>query len=83
MPYQCYKCQEFGHSATRCNNNQICAKCSGNHHTRDCTSAILKCNNCVRRGFTETNHKTKDVHNCMVYKEEISRARNNTDHGFD
>ena len=83
MPYQCYKCQEFGHNATKCNNNQTCAKCSGNHHTKSCTTTVLRCNNCVRKGHSEVKHRTNDASNCMVYKEEIARARNNTDHGFD
>ena len=82
MPYQCYKCQSFGHSATNCKFNQVCPKCSGNHGHKDCTSGVLKCNNCSTRGYTETNHKTYDLHNCTVYKEEIAKVKNNTDHGI-
>ena len=83
MPYQCYKCQDFGHSAVNCNNNQVCPKCSGNHRYKDCDNTVLKCNNCVKKGHSEMNHKTFDAYKCAVYNEEMSKARNNTDHGFD
>ena len=83
MPYQCFKCQEFGHSATRCNKNQVCPKCSDNHRPSECTNTTRKCSNCVRKGHTHTDHRAFDQHKCEVYKEEISKARNNTDHGFD
>ena len=83
MPYQCYRCQEFGHSATQCKNNQVCLKCSGNHRSTNCTSSTLKCKNRARKGHCDTNHKTYDSYNCAVYKEEMSKAKHNTDHGFD
>ena len=81
-PYQCYKCQEFGHNATKCNNNQVCPKCGENHRSSDCTNTVLKCNNCVKKGHSEINHKAYDSTKCTVYKDEMSKARNNTDHGF-
>ena len=83
MPYQCYKCQEFGHSADNCRSNQVCPKCSGDHRANECHASVLKCNNCDKRGHTDTNHRTHDVNKCTVYKEEIIKAKNNTDHGVD
>ena len=83
MPYQCFKCQEFGHTATNCRNNQVCPRCSEAHTARECRSTAVKCNNCTRKGYAENNHKTFDSNKCTVYKEEISKVRNNTDHGFD
>ena len=83
MPYQCYKCQEFGHTATRCNKNQVCPKCNGNHRSNECASATLKCGSCARKGYSQINHRSFDQNECAVYKEEISKIRNNTDHGFD
>ena len=83
MPYQCYKCQNFGHSATNCRNNQICPICSGNHKANECTSNELKCNNCAKRGHSDTKHKSYDSNKCSAYKEEMSRMKNNTNHGFD
>ena len=79
--YQCYNCQEFGHSASRCTNAQVCAKCSGNHSIRDCHGSDLKCQNCTKKGHSDTSHKAFD-RNCPVIKDEIARIRNKTDHGF-
>ena len=83
QPYQCYKCQEFGHSATKCQNNQVCPKCGENHKYKECKSTEMKCKNCVTRKMMNTNHKAFDVNACTIYKEEIARIKNNTDHGFD
>lgn len=48
---QCYKCQEFGHGSTFCNNIPKCVKCAGEHLTNNCTitapnSELIKCANC-------------------------------------
>ena len=83
QPYQCYKCQEFGHSAPNCQKNQVCPKCGENHKYKDCRSTEMKCKNCETRKITNTNHKIFNVNACTVYKEEIAKIKNNTDHGFD
>ena len=44
--FQCFKCQQIGHSATNCRANQICVKCGGDHKHSACTSPTLKCANC-------------------------------------
>ena len=81
MTYQCFKCQEFGHSANKCNKPQVCAKCSGDHKTKDCNDSTPKCKNCMRKGHNDISHKTYD-NRCPVYLEEITRVKNKTDHGF-
>ena len=81
MPYQCYKCQEFGHSADKCNKELVCAKCSLKHKTGECHGGTLKCNNCARKGHADTNHRAFD-RKCPIYTEEVTRIKNKTDHGF-
>ena len=82
MPYQCFKCQEFGHNAKNCRGVQVCPKCSGDHMSGECNSNETKCKNCEKKGYSEINHKSYDGVKCKVYKEEIAKAKNNTDHGF-
>ena len=79
--YQCYRCQEFGHSANNCSKTQVCAKCSGEHKTKDCSSDTPGCKNCMRKGHSDTGHATY-FNKCPVYLEEIARIKNKTDHGF-
>ena len=43
---QCYKCQEFRHTASKCNKKVRCGRCSPNHLTTECTSDECKCANC-------------------------------------
>lgn len=48
---QCYKCQEYGHGSSYCNNIPKCVKCAGNHLTKNCNlteanSDEIKCANC-------------------------------------
>ena len=55
---QCKKCQEFGHSQTRCNKSVKCQLCAENHQTINhvcrfcevkgklCIHTQLKCSNC-------------------------------------
>ena len=53
----CYKCKDFGHSASDCKSKvDICGKCSGSHRTDECKSDNLSCINCKRHNFSDTNH---------------------------
>ena len=79
--YQCYNCQGFNHNARECRNTQVCAKCGGNHRLAECESATEKCVNCEKKGNSDTNHRTNGA-KCPIYKEEVSRVKNKTDHGF-
>ena len=83
QPYQCFKCQEYGHSAAKCQNKQVCPKCGGKHRYNDCESEKTKCVNCVKRGLENTDHRTFDGKKCTIYNEEVARIIDNTDHGFD
>ena len=52
-PWQCYRCQGFGHSAPHCRYKPRCLVCSGAHELRECDQRknngradIVKCPNC-------------------------------------
>jgi hypothetical protein len=45
-PWQCFKCQKFGHTASDCHGKQKCVVCSGAHSLKDCTGNSPKCGNC-------------------------------------
>ena len=81
-PFQCFKCQEFGHSAASCKNNMACSRCGGSHKSSECLSSTEKCKNCAKRNIKEDNHSTYDRNKCATYRSEIIKTKNNTDHGF-
>jgi hypothetical protein len=44
---QCFKCQRFGHHATKCRSlHNVCAKCSEHHPTAECKNETHKCAGC-------------------------------------
>ena len=48
-PWQCYRCQKFGHNADNCRSNIRCVACTGPHAVLDCTvrkKSHVKCINC-------------------------------------
>ena len=57
-PWQCFKCQQFGHSAKFCKNKDVCLICSGNHNLKECQYKNdinkRKCINCGE------NHTSND-----------------------
>ena len=63
--FRCYNCQLHGHRAQECKNDVACAKCAGNHDTKQCESTIVKCINCKREG-KEDAHRA-DSSDCPVY----------------
>ena len=80
--FQCFKYQEFGHSAKGCSKDQVCAKCGKNHKLNECQeTTVEKCINCTKKGLKDTNHRTNESR-CPIYKDELSRIKNKTDHGF-
>ena len=82
QPFQCYKCQEFGHSAEKCNNNQVCPYCGDNHNYNDCPKTHMKCVNCEKKNL-DSDHKSFDRQYCTLYIEEMGKIKDNTDHGFE
>ena len=45
-PNQCFRCYEYGHPATKCNNNNKCYICSGEHEDGDECSTNAFCFHC-------------------------------------
>lgn len=46
-PWQCYRCQDFGHSAISCKGPPRCVACAGAHSVKDCTiTGNPRCCNC-------------------------------------
>jgi len=44
---QCFNCQRYGHTATRCKDAKpTCRNCAGEHDPRSCKSESIKCANC-------------------------------------
>lgn len=45
---QCLKCQGFGHTFYKCNNNPKCLRCRGDHNIKNCQKekSEKKCANC-------------------------------------
>ena len=58
IPVRCYRCQEYGHVASRCENEERCEKCSESHKGR-CEGKV-KCHNC------KGNHGA-GARDCPVY----------------
>ena len=61
-PMRCFKCQKFGHTTMKCNNDVVCVRCSDDHNDQDCSKA-LKCANC--KGDHAANSK-----DCARWKRE-------------
>ena len=51
-PLRCYKCQQYGHGATRCTHEQRCSRCGATDHKHEDCSNEPNCIHC------ETNHPT-------------------------
>lgn len=66
QPYKsitrCFKCQDFGHTTTRCTRRQICSKCGNNHHKSECKETTLRCVNCTKSG--DNNEHSADSRDC-------------------
>ena len=82
--WQCYRCQDFQHSAVKCPenpSNETCAKCSGNHRTSGCESTDKKCINCTKANRQNTNHYAYSM-DCPSYKSKYNGILVNTDYGL-
>ncbi|KAF2354738.1 hypothetical protein FHG87_014509 [Trinorchestia longiramus] len=70
-PWQCYKCQRFGHSAAFCRSAPSCVVCSGPHTSNECNKTTGRiCCNCGR------NH-TANYGGCPKIKQakEVEKTR--------
>lgn len=61
---RCYRCQKFGHTATRCNNEAICS-CGKPSHGDNPYPETPECANCKGKHLA----KSKD---CPHYKQEAA-----------
>ena len=66
---QCFKCQNFGHSASDCTNAFRCLRCSQDHSVKECTVAKenAKCSNCG--GAHATVYR-----GCPAYQQKLAEA---------
>ena len=67
---RCNKCQGLNHWKEDCPHSTpvVCGNCSGDHETQSCTSDDVKCANCAKHSYTDTNHQTS-YYKCRVYVE--------------
>lgn len=80
---RCYNCNKYGHLQKDCKNKIMCAKCSGDHDTKQCMdeSDNCKCVNCIDSNDKfkmnlDINHPAWDYANCETYKR-IEKIRRN------
>ena len=81
----CNHCQGYGHIETDCRKKdepRVCGKCSEEHDTNSCSTNRVKCSQCARRGYNDTNHYVFQ-RVCPSYIEREIRAAANTDHGLE
>ncbi len=45
-PLRCYKCQRYGHGASRCTNSNVCYRCGSEEHEGSDCRQTPKCRNC-------------------------------------
>ena len=66
---QCFKCQQFGHSAKECSNATRCLRCSQKHSVKECTvqKENAKCSNCG--GAHATVYR-----GCPAYQQKLAEA---------
>ena len=77
---RCNNCQSFGHYYRNCPtpNVCVCAKCAGDHSTRECESHAMKCINCVKAQFPvhDCAHGADD-RNCLSIRKAQEKIKNN------
>ena len=73
---QCYKCQQFGHHATKCRSlYEICGKCSEHHLTSQCNSERHKCTGCKGEHpawYHDCPNRISAIQNIITCKREAS-----------
>lgn len=81
---RCFKCQGFNHKSAKCNKEQVCANCAGNHESESCEGTIKKCINCREANKMyklqhDTNHSALD-NECPSLKYHLNLLKNKTDY---
>lgn len=81
----CYNCGRFGHNASKCRNDLICIKCSGNHSVKECKNSKVECVNCTYnnekfRTSLPTDHLPTDRIKCSILKNKIKKYINSVDY---
>lgn len=76
---RCFNCCQYYHKSKECKNKMACQKCGGEHDTKNCSSAELKCVNCQVAVDTfkvklDVNHASYD-RSCPMFKRKVNVAR--------
>lgn len=73
---RCNLCQSLNHFKENCPRSTpvVCGKCGEHHETRNCSSDVIKCANCVKHKFTDTGHETS-YYKCRAYLEAQDKLR--------
>ena len=91
---RCFKCQGFGHIASKCSlpeQTNVCGYCSENHRSKECPNSnnpqMHVCTNCTKynRSITRNEHKIDVNHHtmssdCLVAQRMRSVAKQMTDY---
>lgn len=65
---RCFKCQTFGHMSGQCPGTLTCAKCSGEHSTKDCKSPLTQCSNCYFKDANADCAHRADSSECPEFR---------------
>ena len=72
---QCFRCQRIGHSATNCNMDRRCVKCSRNHGKDDCIATPFNGRQHLKCALCSGNH-CANAQICLVQQAEIAKIKN-------
>lgn len=76
---RCFKCCGYGHKSLLCRNKVYCARCTGDHDIKECSSEQVKCVNCTfynneRKTRLDVNH-TAWSFDCPVYLKKLQISK--------
>ena len=73
----CYNCARYGHSATKCQNDTVCIKCSDKHSVYECKNNKIECANCIFNNTYRTNlptdHLSTNRIKCSILKKRVKK----------
>ena len=81
---RCFKCQDYFHKSTDCNNAITCGYCAGSHDGSECAQQVKKCKNCMNANgrfklTNDTNHTAFDLE-CPTTKYHVNVIRSKIDY---